>query len=76
MFEPDDRPDARQVNARIRSICEQEGLNLQPNVTEELVASTHGDIRQLLNCLSTYHLSGASVLTYDQSKNMYLKDAN
>ena len=48
-------------------IAAKEGLTLQPNVVGELVASTSGDIRQILNLLSTFRL-GATNLSYDQSK--------
>lgn len=65
------RPDARQIGSRISSICEKEGLHLQPNVVEQLVASTHGDIRQLLNCLSTFRLTGETQMSYETSKTMY-----
>lgn len=57
---------------RINEICAKEGLHLQPNVIDELVTGTHGDIRQLLNILSTYRLSGASTMSFEQSKQMYI----
>ncbi|KAI8915005.1 replication factor RFC1 C terminal domain-containing protein [Powellomyces hirtus] len=61
------RPAANQVEARIRAIATVEGLELKPNVVAELVSSTSADIRQILNLLSTYRLSG-TVMTFDQSK--------
>lgn len=64
------RPDARQVLPRIMAIAEKEGLSIQPNALEELVASTHADIRQILNLLSTYKLTQHH-LGFDQSKSLY-----
>ena len=63
------RPTAQQVESRIQLIASKEGLVLKPNVVAELVASTSGDIRQILNLLSTYRLS-KNVLTFDQSKDL------
>lgn len=63
------RPDARQVVPRITEICRQEGLTVGPNTIEELVASTQGDIRQILNLLSTYRLTGET-LNFDESKKL------
>jgi replication factor C subunit 1 len=65
------RPTAQQVEARMKNIARIEGLELKPNVIGELVASTSGDIRQILNILSTYRLR-ASVLTYDDTKKLYI----
>lgn len=64
------RPDARQVLPRIMAIAEKEGLSIQPNALEELVTSTHADIRQILNLLSTYKLTQQN-LSFDQSKSLY-----
>lgn len=68
------RPDARQVAPRILAIAQEEGLHLGPNVIEELVASTQGDIRQILTLLSTYRLregdGGRMSLDYDQGKRL------
>jgi replication factor C subunit 1 len=66
-------PDARQIVPRIKVIAEREGLNLGPNVIEELVTSTHGDIRQILNALSS-HLLTQNQMTFDQSKAVAGKD--
>ena len=67
------RPDARQIVPRIKFIAEKEGLSLGPNVIEELVASTHGDIRQILNSLSS-HMLTQKQMTFDQSKATAKKD--
>ena len=63
------RPEARQVVPRITEICRQEGLKVGTNTIEELVASTQGDIRQILNLLSTYRLTGET-LNFDESKQL------
>ncbi|KAJ3318387.1 hypothetical protein HDV06_003072 [Boothiomyces sp. JEL0866] len=64
------RATAQQVEARLKIIAQKEGLTLEPNAIAELVASTSGDIRQILNMLSTYRLSHNN-LSFDDSKNMY-----
>ena len=57
------------VEKRIKVIAAKEGLTIQPNVVGELVASTSGDIRQILNLLSTFRLRSNN-LSFDQSKTM------
>jgi replication factor C subunit 1 len=66
------RPTSQQVEARLKKICEKEQLILLPNAIGELVQSTSGDIRQILNLLSTYRLS-ADRLSFDDSKKMYFQ---
>ncbi|KAJ3189430.1 hypothetical protein HDU85_003060 [Gaertneriomyces sp. JEL0708] len=61
------RAAANQVESRIRQIASIEGLELKPNVVAELVASTSGDIRQIINVLSTYRLRG-TVMTFDNAR--------
>jgi replication factor C subunit 1 len=63
------KPEARQVVPRITEICRQEGLTVNTNTIEELVASTQGDIRQILNLLSTYRLTHET-LNFDESKKL------
>ena len=63
------RPEARQVVPRVSEICRQEGLSVGINTIEELVASTQGDIRQILNLLSTYRLTHQT-LSFDESKKL------
>ncbi|RKP25306.1 replication factor RFC1 C terminal domain-containing protein, partial [Syncephalis pseudoplumigaleata] len=61
------RPDASAIRSRIMSIAFKEGLKLQPNAIDHLVASTHSDIRQMLNILSAWKLAHSS-LDYDEAK--------
>lgn len=53
------------------TIAFREGLKLQPNVIDQFVEGTQGDIRQILNLLSTYRLSRTQ-LAFDESKKVYL----
>lgn len=65
------RPDANAARVRIMSIARSEGLNLEPGVVDQLVASTHADIRQILNMLSTFattHKNLSNEKTVDMSK--------
>ena len=57
------------VEKRMSQIASKEKLTLRPNVVGELVSATSGDIRQIINILSTYRL-GADTLTYDQTKEL------
>lgn len=68
------RPDARQIVPRLRAIAEREGLTIAPNAIEELVTSTHSDIRQLLTLLSTFKLTHSG-LSYDASKALTIGSA-
>lgn len=61
------RPDARMIAPRILAIAGKEGLQLGMNTVEELANSTQGDIRQILNLLSTFRLT-ATDMNFDQSK--------
>ena len=65
------RPQANEVRSRIMTIAFREGLKLQPNVIDQFVEGTHGDIRQILNLLSTYRLSRTQ-LAFDESKKVYV----
>ena len=47
-----------------------ENLQLDQQSLEHLVEGTHADIRQVLNLLSTFRLTSAS-MTYDQAKDLY-----
>ncbi|AQZ10633.1 RFC1 (YOR217W) [Zygosaccharomyces parabailii] len=47
------RPDANSIKARLMTIAVREGFKLDPNIVDKLVQATHGDIRQIINLLST-----------------------
>jgi replication factor C subunit 1 len=47
------RPTAREMKSRLMSIAHREGLKLDPNLIDKLVAITHNDIRQIINIMST-----------------------
>ncbi|KAI9137395.1 replication factor RFC1 C terminal domain-containing protein [Paraphysoderma sedebokerense] len=51
------RTEAQQVRSRMMTICYKEGLKVNPQAIDNLVAATNGDIRQILNLLSTYRLN-------------------
>ncbi|KAI8618709.1 replication factor RFC1 C terminal domain-containing protein [Chytriomyces sp. MP71] len=61
------RPRATEIEKAVKAIAAKEGLNIGLNVMGALVDSTHADIRQILNMLSTYALQ-ENQLNYDQSK--------
>lgn len=47
------RPDTNSVKARLMTIAVREKFKLDPNVIDRLVQATRGDIRQIVNLLST-----------------------
>lgn len=49
------------------TIYNREGLQVEPNAIDQLVESSHNDLRQIINMLSTYKLS-QDRLNYDQAK--------
>ncbi len=55
------------IAPRIATISAKEGLSVGTNVIEELVASTQGDIRQIINLLSAYKLTASSI-NFDEGK--------
>ncbi|KAM0682981.1 DNA replication factor C complex subunit Rfc1 [Mitosporidium daphniae] len=61
------RPDSRQIAPRISEICRKQNLPISANIVDQLVSSTHGDMRQILNILSTWLLTKDS-LSYDEAK--------
>lgn len=63
------RPDANAVRSRIMSIAFKEGLKLPPNVIDQLVEGTHSDIRQIINMMSTYKTTQAT-MDFDQGKQL------
>ncbi|KAI7885021.1 DNA replication factor C, large subunit, partial [Lichtheimia hyalospora FSU 10163] len=61
------RTPAAQLRSRLMTITYREGLSVEPNAIDQLVASSHNDLRQVINMLSTYKLS-QDRLNYDQAK--------
>lgn len=61
------RPDAAMIRSRIMSIAFKEKLKLPPTAIDALVEGTRSDIRQIVNMLSTYTTTEAS-MSYDQGK--------
>lgn len=55
------------MTPRIMAIAQAEGLELGLNTVEQLVSSTQGDIRQIINLLSTFRLTGTR-MNFDESK--------
>jgi len=47
------RPDANSIKARLMTIAIREGFKLDPTVIDKLVQATRGDVRQIINLLST-----------------------
>ncbi|GAV54951.1 hypothetical protein ZYGR_0AS02740 [Zygosaccharomyces rouxii] len=47
------RPDANSIKARLMTIAVRERFKLDPNIVDKLVQATRGDIRQIINLLST-----------------------
>uniref|UniRef100_A0A0A9W3C7 Replication factor C subunit 1 n=1 Tax=Lygus hesperus TaxID=30085 RepID=A0A0A9W3C7_LYGHE len=66
------RPTVQQIMNRMQNILRCEDLRLEPNALEQLIASTHQDIRQVLNLLQMWHqrhvgaCANNSAVTYDQ----------
>ncbi|KAI9316053.1 replication factor RFC1 C terminal domain-containing protein [Dichotomocladium elegans] len=63
------RTPASQLRSRLMSIAYRENLKVEPNAIDELVQSTHNDMRQIINILSTYKLS-QDKLNYDSAKKL------
>ncbi|KAJ3126974.1 hypothetical protein HK098_006941 [Nowakowskiella sp. JEL0407] len=60
------KPSAAVAETRLKWIAKQEGLEIKPEVVGQLLEMTGGDIRQILNLLSTYRISQQS-LSFDQA---------
>jgi replication factor C subunit 1 len=56
---------------RLLPIAKAEGLDIQPNVIEELAKVSQSDIRQVLNLLSMYRVS-KSKMSYDDGKELWI----
>ncbi|KAK9477360.1 replication factor RFC1 C terminal domain-containing protein [Lipomyces japonicus] len=61
------RPDAAAIRSRILSIAYREGLKIPAQVIDQLVQSTHADIRQIINLLSSFRLR-SNEMTYEDGK--------
>ncbi|KAJ2025779.1 DNA replication factor C complex subunit Rfc1 [Coemansia sp. S610] len=61
------RPTEQQMKARLNTIAFRENFKLEPNAISQLVQSTHNDIRQVINLLSSYMLNRSS-MSYMDSK--------
>ncbi|CCF59225.1 hypothetical protein KAFR_0G01910 [Kazachstania africana CBS 2517] len=55
------RPDANSIKSRLMTIAIREGFKLDPNVIDRLVQATRGDIRQIINLLSTISTTTKSI---------------
>ena len=55
------RPDANSVKARLMTIAVREGFKLDPNIIDKLVQATRGDMRQIINLLSTISKTTKSI---------------
>ncbi|RVD82322.1 uncharacterized protein DFL_006750 [Arthrobotrys flagrans] len=63
------RPTATEIRTRMMTICYREGLKLTPQAIDSLTEGSHSDIRQIINMLSTFGVSGKE-MSFDESKNM------
>ncbi|KAF3905810.1 hypothetical protein AA313_de0205768 [Arthrobotrys entomopaga] len=63
------RPTANEIRTRMMTICYREGLKLTPQAIDSLTEGSHSDIRQIINMLSTFGVSGKE-MSFDESKNM------
>ncbi|KAJ2098072.1 DNA replication factor C complex subunit Rfc1 [Coemansia sp. RSA 922] len=61
------RPTEQQMKARLNTIAFRENFKIEPNAITQLVQSTHNDIRQIINLLSSYMLNKSS-MSYMDSK--------
>ncbi|KAJ2225538.1 DNA replication factor C complex subunit Rfc1 [Coemansia sp. RSA 1722] len=61
------RPTEQQMRARLNTIAFRENLKIEPNAISQLVKSTHNDIRQIINLMSSYALNKGS-MSYMESK--------
>lgn len=63
------RPDAQAIRPRILTIAKAEGVDLDSGVLEQLVQSTRGDIRQIINVISAFATTDKS-LAYNKTKTL------
>lgn len=55
------RPDANSIKARLMTIAVRERFKLDPSIVDKLVQATRGDIRQIINLLSTVSKTTKSI---------------
>ncbi|KAF3933432.1 hypothetical protein ABW19_dt0210159 [Dactylella cylindrospora] len=63
------RPTATEIRTRMMTICFREGLKLSPQAIDSLSEGSHSDIRQIINMLSTFGVSGKE-MSFDESRDM------
>ncbi|EWC47549.1 hypothetical protein DRE_03169 [Drechslerella stenobrocha 248] len=63
------RPTVMEIRTRMMTICYREGLKLSPQAIDSLSEGSHSDIRQIINMLSTFGVSGKE-MSFDESKDM------
>ncbi|KAJ2355553.1 DNA replication factor C complex subunit Rfc1 [Coemansia erecta] len=61
------RPSEAQMRARLNTIAFRENLKIDQNAIGQMVQSTHNDIRQIINLMSSYALSKPS-MSYMEAK--------
>ncbi|KAL4067185.1 replication factor RFC1 C terminal domain-containing protein [Scleroderma yunnanense] len=63
------RPEASSVRSRMLTIAYKEKMKIPANVLDQLIEGAQSDIRQILNMLSTWRLSSAT-MSFDEGKNL------
>ncbi|KAG7726831.1 hypothetical protein KL933_003114 [Ogataea haglerorum] len=61
------RPTGKEMKSRLMTIAHREGLKLDPNIIDQLVAATNNDIRQIINIMSTVART-QKTLNYENSE--------
>jgi replication factor C subunit 1 len=62
------------IRSRLMTIAFKEGMKLDKGVSDQLVAASQSDIRQIINILSTWKLSSNN-MTFDESQKLYVSRA-
>ncbi|EMR08903.1 hypothetical protein PNEG_02685 [Pneumocystis murina B123] len=62
------RPDVNSLRSRIMSIAYRENLKLEPQAIDQLAEITNGDIRQIINILSSWKIT-QTFMSIDDGKN-------
>lgn len=63
------RPTTDMIRSRIMTICFREGMKLPTNVIDAIIEGSNGDIRQIINMMSTIKLDSKQ-LDFNDSKSM------